>query len=180
MSQPSSQPIQNNAVDTTANSNEEPQTATQAIPMPTSGQDHQIDNATRNSSLDNPSAPQAATGAGSSSQGTRRVLCTDPPPPYPGPPLNSTFGPPNNPFSSPDNRFSPARNLTADPVLVFNPYGPANHGFMIPVLPGQIQYPENYPNIGHVHRTSQAQLPSVVSLAACYNVCISNYLTKFM
>ena len=174
VSQHSTQPTQNVAVDISANSNE---TATQAAPMPTSGQHHQTDNATRNTSTDNPSAPQAATSAGSSSQGTRRVLCTDPPPPYPGPPLNSTFAPPNNTFSSPGNCFSPARSQTGDPVFLF-PYGPANHSFMIPVLPGQLQYSDNYPNPGHVHRASQAQLPSVVSLAACYNVCISNYVTK--
>ena len=163
VSQHSTQPTQNIAVNISANSNE---TTTQAVLMPTSGQHHQTDNATRNTSSDNPSAPQAATGAGSSSQVTRQVLCTDPPPPYPGPPLNSTFASPNNTFPSPDNRFSPARNQTGDPVFLFNPYGPANHSFMVPVLPGQLHYPDNYPNPGHVHRTSQAQLPSVVSLHA--------------
>ena len=172
VSRHSIQPTQNNAVNISANSNEQLQTATAntatantaTASRPASGQGHQTDNATRNSSSDNPSA-QAATGAGSSNQqGNRRVLISEPPPPYPGPPLNSRFAPPNNTFPSTGNHFSSAGNQTEDPVFIFNPYGAANHSFMIPVLPGQIQYADNYPNTSH--RPSQAQLPSVVSLAS--------------
>ena len=167
VSRHSIQPTQSNAVDISANSSEQLHTATAntaTASRSTSGQGHQTDNATRNSSSDNPSA-QAATGTGSSShQGTRRVLISEPPPPYPGPPLNSTFAPPNNTFPSSGNHFSSSGNQTGDPVFIFNPYGPTNHSFMIPVLPGQIQYADNFPNTSH--RPSQAQLPSVVSLAS--------------
>lgn len=82
------------------------------------------------------------------------ALISEPPPPYPGPPLNTSFVPPHNSLLQSRTLGYNSSATGQTPVIIFNRCGQQLHGTMVPVLPGEIQYSDP-PN--------QTQLPSVVS-----------------